>query len=761
MAIFCEFKSEVESWLLQKGIKKEDIILLTYCDMDNEHIFSDSYIGATLDTLFVASGSIELSRDNGELRNIVREKYFLRYPISEIETVYVEELLSSSRLVAKNKDGEILFLSALTNFCKADAGMFAKYFARLQKGEITSADFILDAEDDPSETRCPKCGMRYPDRNRKICPHCMEKGKLYSRFGHFLLKYKKELVTLILSLIMLTATSIIVPYFSKGFFLDNVLTEGGSLYGEILIAIGIVIATQFLSQIADMINGYASTKIAARVVFDLKKTIFSAINKLSMRFFTGRQTGGLMTQVNNDSNTIYMFFCDGVPYLLINIVQVAVLCVILFTMNPLLAALSLLTVPIYFILLRRTYGQSKKLNAVKYSGTRILDSGLSDVIGGIRVVKAFSKEELEIKKFDINNRRAAKSNKRLAVFNNWTYPAISYILYFGNIVALGLGGYFVMQGRLTYGELITFTAYVNMIYAPMNFFSQMINWSASCTNSLQRLFEIYDTEPEISEKADAVTVDEINGDLEFKNVDFGYSKHKKVLDNVSFTAPAGKILGIVGHTGAGKSTIANLIMRLYDTDEGGVYIDGVNVRDMSLKSLYENIAIVSQETYLFMGSILDNIRYACPDASYEDVIRAAKHAGAHDFIVRMQDGYNTKIGTGYTELSGGERQRISIARAILRNPKILILDEATAAMDTKTEKLIQNALSELTRGKTTIMIAHRLSTLRDADKLIVIERGQVVETGTHAELLAIEDGVYNKLYTLQAEALRNAGITEE
>lgn len=761
MAIFCDFKSEVESWHLQKGIKKEDIMLLTYCDMDNEHIFSDSYIGATLDTLFVASGSIELSSDNGKLENIVREKYFLRYPISEIETVYVEELLSSSRLVAKNKDGEILFLSALTNFFKADAGMFAKYFARLQKGEITSADFILDAEDDPSETRCPKCGMRYPDRNRKICPRCMEKGKLYSRFGHFLLKYKKELVTLILSLIMLTATSIIVPYFSKGFFLDNVLTEGGSLYGEILIAIGIVIATQFLSQIADMINGYASTKIAARVVFDLKKTIFSAINKLSMRFFTGRQTGGLMTQVNNDSNTIYMFFCDVVPYLLINIVQVAVLCVILFTMNPLLAALSLLTVPIYFILLRRTYGQSKKLNAVKYSGTRTLDSGLSDVIGGIRVVKAFSKEELEIKKFDINNRRAAKSNKRLAVFNNWTYPAISYILYFGNIVALGLGGYFVMQGKLTYGELITFTAYVNMIYAPMNFFSQMINWSASCTNSLQRLFEIYDTEPEISEKADAVTIDEINGDLEFKNVDFGYSKHKKVLDNVSFTAPAGKILGIVGHTGAGKSTIANLIMRLYDTDEGGVYIDGINVRDMSLKSLYENIAIVSQETYLFMGSILDNIRYACPDASYEDVIRAAKHAGAHDFIVRMQDGYNTKIGTGYTELSGGERQRISIARAILRNPKILILDEATAAMDTKTEKLIQNALSELTKGKTTIMIAHRLSTLRDADKLIVIERGQVVETGTHAELLAIEDGVYNKLYTLQAEALRNAGITEE
>jgi ATP-binding cassette subfamily B protein len=234
----------------------------------------------------------------------------------------------------------------------------------------------------------------------------------------------------------------------------------------------------------------------------------------------------------------------------------------------------------------------------------------------------------------------------------------------------------------------------------------------------------------------------------------------KAVDGVTFKLERGKTLGIVGHTGAGKSTIANLIMRLYDCDEGKVLIDGIDVKDLSFKALYDNIAIVSQETFFFIGSILDNIRYASPSATYEEVVKAAKLAGAHDFIIKMPDAYNTMIGFGYKSLSGGEKQRLSIARAILRDPKILILDEATAAMDTETEKMIQNAITSLTKVKTTIMIAHRLSTLSDADELIVIENGKISERGTHKELLAIENGVYNKLYSLQAEALKHAGITE-
>ena len=765
MYCFEKIPNYVFDILSDKGADVENIYIATYCDMDAEHNFCDTYLLSTNEYLYVLSGFETLSQKENARKGLDKtwvETDFREYKLSDIEFIKVEELISSSRLTAKNADGESVFLSAMTNFCKANAGLFCKYFSRIQKGEIESPDFQIDKEDDPKENACPKCGMRYPDRNRKICPRCMEKGKLFTRFGMFLLKYKKELVILILSLFVMTGMGILTPYFSKGFFFDEILDKGGSLYGEVLVAVGIVVATQALLSVADMVNGYIATKIAAKIVYDLKNTIFGAIEKLSMGFFSARQTGGLMTQVNNDSNTIYGFFCDGVPFFLTNIVQVIVLSVILFIMNPLLAALSLITIPVFFILLRKSYAVSNKLHARDFSAHRKMTGQLSDVLGGIRVVKAFSKEDDEESRFHSYNERSAHAGRRVTVFNNYTYPSIGLLLYLGNIISLGVGGYMVIKGigGFTYGKLITFTAYVNMIYSPMNFFSHMIDWSASCTNALQRLFEIYDTEPDITEKKYAVTPEKIDGRVEFRNVDFGYSKHKKVIDNVSFEIEAGHTLGIVGHTGAGKSTIANLIMRLYDSDEGGVYIDGINVKDLSFKSLYENIAIVSQETYLFIGSILDNIKYARPDATYDEVIWAAKCAGAHDFIMKLPDAYDTKIGFGYKDLSGGERQRVSIARAILRDPKILILDEATAAMDTKTEIIIQNALTTLTKGKTTIMIAHRLSTLRDADKLIVIEQGKVAEEGTHKELLAKEDGVYNKLYTLQLEALKNAGIAE-
>ena len=765
MLVTDKIPNHVYESLKREGVNTDKIMMATYADMDRDHVFCDTYIVATADSLYVISGTVSISGaepSNKQIDRVWNESAFESYSLSEIKELKLEEMQSSARITAKLESGDYAFLTAMTNTCRSSVLIFIKYFERMKKGEITDVDFEIDDEDKPESRCCPKCGMRYPDKDRKVCPKCMEKGKLYRRFGMFLVKYKGYIAVILLSLLLLTGASILIPYFSNEFFYDEVLREDGSFFGELLLVIGLIVGTRVLSQIFTIINGRISAKIAARIVYDLKMTVFTSIEKLSLSFFNGRQTGALMTQVNNDSNTIYYFFCDGIPYFLINVVQVIVICVLLFIENPLLALCSLFTVPLFFLIILRSYRKEMKLHAKNYSGSRKLNSQLSDVLTGMRVVKAFSRERAETERFEATSRRAAGYQKNLSVFNNYVYPSLGLILYLGNIIALGVGGWMVISGYndFSYGQLIKFVAYVNMIYSPMYFFADMIDWSASSTNALQRLFEIYDTEPDITEKEDAVTPDEIQGNVEFRNVEFSYIKNHKIIDNVSFDVKAGKTLGIVGHTGAGKSTIVNLLMRLYDSDEGEILVDGYNVKDLSFKSLYENIAIVSQETFFFIGTILDNIRYAKPDASYDEVVIAAKLSGAHDFIIKLPDAYHTKIGFGFKDLSGGEKQRLSIARAILRDPKILILDEATAAMDTETEKRIQSAITELTKDKTTIMIAHRLSTLRDADELIVIEHGKVAERGTHRELLEIEDGVYKKLFTLQEEALKNAGIVE-
>ena len=739
--------------LKETGIRTEKLELGVFSDRDRMQQPARIYLLADPQCLYL------VRTDTGRNADVTS------YELSSFDSVSVEEQLSTGRLIARTREGEIL-LTSFTNFCKDSMLSFAKYLAVLMKGEKP----VVEEKDIPESKRCPKCGMRYPDPNRKVCPHCMEKGKLFRRFSVFLLRYRRDLLLILLSLVILTSMSILAPYFSAGFFYDEVIDGTGAFAGQILLVLGLVIATKVLKSLSTMLNNWITSKVAAKMVFDLKKTIFSAIERLSLSFFTGRQTGGLMTQVNDDSNTIYEFFCDGVPYFIINVVQVVVLTVLLFVIQPLLALLALLTVPVFFLLMRWLFRNEKLLHSRRFAGSKTLNSFLSDVFSGMRVVKAFSREQSEIDRFSVRNRDLAASSKRLSLFNNYAWPLAGLLLTAGNIVAWGVGGWMVMTGYgdMTYGKLLTFIAYMNMIYSPLDFFTDMMNRTADCTNALQRLYEIMDAQPEVAEKPDAVDLEEAAahsgtgvGTVEFDHVSFSYQKGRRVIDDVSFTVPDGSVLGIVGHTGAGKSTLANLLMRLYDVEGGEIRVGGLPVRDLTLRSLYRNIAIVSQETYLFMGTILDNIRYAKPEASFEEVINAAKCAGAHDFIMCLPDAYNTRIGSGFQELSGGERQRLSIARAILKDPKILILDEATAAMDTATERRIQDALSRLTEGKTTIMIAHRLSTLRDADRLVVIEHGKVAESGTHRELLARENGVYRKLFRLQEEALRSAGVLEE
>ena len=740
---------EVLDILLARGIDANSILLAAHTDRTREHTVGDEYLFATTEQLIVLHNK-ETADGNPVLTT---------YPIKELRGISVEELLSSGRLTAKRgEENTPIFVAAFTNFCKESMFLFAKYANKIAAGE----ELVIDEKDDPASKLCPKCGLRYPDLNRRICPHCMEKGKLFRRFSVFLLRYRASIIITMVSLAVMTALSILAPYLSSGFFYDEVIFGVGKFAGEILLVLGLIIATRLLKTLVTMVNNYVTSRIAAKMVFDLKKTIFSAIERLSLSFFTGRQTGGLMTQINEDANTIYSFFCDGVPYMLINIVQVIVLAILLFTMQPLLALLSLITVPAFLLFIKWMYRRQRMYHARRFAGSKQMNSFLADVFSGMRVVKAFSKEDVEIARFTTRNQNLAKSEKQLALFSNYGWPVAYQLLYLGNIVAWAVGGWMIISGAggMTYGTLLTFIAYMNMIYSPLEFFVHFFDMTADCSNALQRLFEIMDAEPDVVEKENPERPESLGGSVEFENVSFSYQKGRKIIDGVTFNVPDGHVLGIVGHTGAGKSTLANLLMRMYDVDEGEIRIGGYPVKDLELATLYRHIAIVSQETYLFMGTILENIRYARPDATFEEVVEAAKCAGAHDFIMKLPDAYHTRIGFGYQDLSGGERQRVSIARAILKNPKILILDEATAAMDTATERKIQEALGELIKGKTTIMIAHRLSTLRDADELVVIEHGKVAERGTHQELLEREDGVYKKLFTLQEEALKSAGISE-
>jgi len=746
--------------LEKRGIPLSEIKLCIMTDLSPDMVRCDCWLLATDTHILIISGSVTLTSPQSRKKGYTPSRAFTEISYTSLELkeyaeFFVEEQIASIRLTAKHKEGGTyqLLLNG-SNTYRPSCQSAAKFLKQLvEKGEIEP-----DKEGNKrDEVFCPKCGTRYVDRARKICPKCMDKNKIIRRMGSFLLRYRAHMIMIVASLVLSSGIGVLTPYISSGFYFDEVLNVTGKFYGQILMVLAMIVGTRIISMLISMFHSIVTSVIAAKLSYDLKKTIFTAIERLSISFYTNRQTGGLMAQVTNDANTIYWFFCDGVPYFLVNIVQIAVMLVIMLIMNPLLTLLALVTVPLVFVSIRMLFDKMGKLHAKRWTKSRGMNAILSDVLSGMRVVKAFSKEKDEIKRFRKSSQAVAEAEQNTSIFATLAFPGVNLLFSISNLIVLGVGGWMVIKGNMTYGMLLTFISYMNMIYSPMFSFVDMVSWFTDSLNAMSRLIEVMDAEPDVVEAKEPKSLGDIKGHVEFRNVDFSYDKNRKIIDNVSFDIEAGHALGIVGHTGAGKSTLANLLIRLYDVTDGEILIDGINVKDISFAELRKHVSIVSQETYLFMGTILDNIRYARPEATYEEVIEAAKIAGAHDFIIKLPDGYSTMIGFGYKDLSGGERQRLSIARSILRDPKILILDEATAAMDTETERKIQTAIERLSKGRTTITIAHRLSTLRDADKLIVIENGKMPEAGTHLELIN-KKGIYYNLYKLQLDAMKNIGI---
>lgn len=441
------------------------------------------------------------------------------------------------------------------------------------------------------------------------------------------------------------------------------------------------------------------------------------------------------------------------PYGLTNVVKIVGIAVIMLTISPLLSLGIILTISVIEIVQHQFYKSQRKLYRKYDVAMRSANSVLSDVMNGQRVVKAFAREDREIERYRVKNTDAFLINSRINSRIANTIPVIWTFYRIVNKLVFCLGAVLVIKGHILFGALSALISYTEMAMDPINFFTWIGDRWAKCMDAASRMFEIMEALPTVKEDEHPVHMENMRGDIELKNVSFEYEAGHPIIKNVSFKVQAGHMFGIVGKTGAGKSTIINLMARLYDVTGGEITIDSVPIRKIAFDDLRRNIGIVSQETFLFIGSIADNIRYANPDATMEEVIEAAKSANAHEFITKLPEGYNTKVGEGGISLSGGEKQRISIARAIIQKPNILILDEATASMDTRTERKIQAAIDNLKQGRTIISIAHRLSTLRDADMLCVIENGELKEMGTHDKLIK-EKGKYFELYKLQSEALQ-------
>ena len=766
----------------EQGIDVGGIIAFGRGDLNAQCGFKDTYILADKEALHILymhcapsvrvfGGYFDSKKRRGRFMQQKEaerslEKY-LKFPYESVEELKMENRLSGGEIILRS-GGLESFVCAFSGGYMRENMRFKHIVDKLIKKEELNSEDIKEAE---MERRCPKCGMLYPETDRAVCPRCMDKKSLFLRMLGYFKPYKLRIALFFICVVLETVMNLFVPLLSGTVFYDIVsrneetLSSLGLPAGAFVLAVVIISLTILLSRILQagftIIKGRIVGHIVPLAVYDIKTGLYNSVQRLSVGFFAKRQTGALMTRISEDANEVMSFFIDGLPYMFTNMLFIISSIAIMLSMSVRLTLLSVMTLPLLFFISFKMQPVLWRYNGRRHRSRRALYSLMNDNLTGARVVKAFGREQAENQRFYRVSKRVRRAEMDLVNYDNLFYMVYAGVEQFA-IVSVWLFGAGMVLGDsplIDYGVLVTFISYVTSLAERLDFFSYIFRWWAASMNSAQRIFEILDASPEVVQSAQPKRLPEVKGEVELKNVSFSYEPNKPVLSGVSFKASPGRMLGIVGHSGAGKSTIVNLISRLYDAQEGEVLLDGVNVKELSFEQLHKTIALVSQETYIFRGTVAENIAYACPGAAPEQIIEAAVAGSAHDFIMKLPDGYNTVIGGGGRSLSGGERQRISIARAILANPKILILDEATASLDTQTERRIQAAIDALVKGRTTIAIAHRLSTLRNADNLIVIENGRVTEQGTHVEL-ARRRGTYYKLLQLQSKALALRGIGE-
>ncbi len=556
--------------------------------------------------------------------------------------------------------------------------------------------------------------------------------------------YWKELLGSIIAMGIVALVNLSYPYLLGDYLIDRVLAKDGNFKLLTMLVLAAILLA-LLKGVFSYFQRYLISYLGQKVVTTLREEVFEHLQRMSVGFHESQRTGELISRITSDVAQIQTVVTNGLASVFSQSFLLGGIIIAVLVINWRLTLLTMMVLPLIIYVVSKAGKRIRGISHRVQEKIADLTSVLEETFTGIRVVKAFTMEKHEAKRFAKENEANFRANMKSAQALAFLTPVVEILYVFGLAIVLWYGGMEVLQGRLTTGRLLTFFTYIAMIGTPLTSLTNVFNSFQQALAGADRLFAVLDHKTDHPEPPDAIELPEIKGEVEFRNVSFGYQKGKEILTRINLKAAPGEIVALVGPSGAGKTSLVNLILRFYHPTSGEILIDGYNIAQVKASSLRRQIGLVPQDTILFGVSIRENISYGKPGATEEEIVAAAKMANAHDFIMQLPQGYDTLAGERGSKLSGGQKQRIAIARALLRDPKILILDEATSALDSEAERLVQDALEHLMKGRTTFIIAHRLSTVQCAHKIVVLAGGKIVEEGTHQELLH-KGGVYAKMY---------------
>ncbi len=666
-------------------------------------------------------------------------------PLSDVIGARTETLVGGGCLHIESKSGplQLAYTAALArSFSELTRGI-----EQLRKGER------LQFDDRAPELRCARCGQPLSEQSG-LCTACLNRWAVFVRIAAYLRPYKARVAILAGASLFMTAAGLLPPMITR-WIVDEVLIPKDARSSErrlkllSLIVLG-YFGVRLLSWGAEWIHGRTVAWLGARVTADIRSQLYRQLEMLSLAYYDRHETGMLTSRVSSDAATLQEFLVRSLPYLAINVATLLGIFAVMFTMSPILALVTLLPVPLvwvwgFFFWQRMTalFERWQRANA-RFS------SRLNQSVSSIRIVKAFGQEARQAREFEGYSDELRCTNLHLSRNRAILLATMGFITSCGTLTLWLFGGWKVIRGELTLGTLLSFYGYILLFYGPLQWFGQVSSWMTQAFAGANRIFEILDQPKEQYDRPDAVAMPFIEGRVTFRKVEFGYEPGRRALRDIDLDVAPGEMIGVTGRSGAGKTTAMNLLCRFYEAAAGSIEVDGVDICRVRLRDLREQIGIVPQEPVLFSGTIAENISYGRPGASFAEIVEAAKAANAHEFILQRPDAYDSEVGERGCKLSGGERQRLAIARAILRNPRILILDEATSSVDVRSEKLIQQAIENLARNRTSFVVAHRLSTIRKANRVVVLDEGRLVEIGSHEELLA-RKGSFYRMVRLQQD----------